>query len=179
MGASAAASAGSGGIGGRTAARGLRFWEGRTEDRPRRGDLGLQRRPPTGTLAHREPGRGEGRKGAGWLAARVQCLALPLNLAGRRLWADVGPSGTRCESSELCCVHQTCAMVTLSVHCHTRGRVERASTASLRSVVCALGTLEEGEKTEKLLCAARFCAHDLYKSTSRAPASPPCVSVKL
>lgn len=64
MGACAAASAGSGGIAGRTAAPGHRVWEGRTEDGPPRGHPGLQRRPPTGTRAHREAGRGGGPKGA-------------------------------------------------------------------------------------------------------------------
>lgn len=136
MGACAAASPGSGGIAGRTAARGLRFWEGRTEEGPRLGDPGLMWRPRRGRARTvRLAGRGGGRKGAWWLAARVQCVALPLSLAGRGPWADFGPRGPKCESSERGCVHQTCAVDTLSVHCHTRGRVERASPASLRSAV--------------------------------------------
>ena len=143
------------------------------------GETGLQRRPPMGTRGRRAAERGGGRKGGWWLEARVQCAAQPLlepcgppALSTRRASTSKGETLQRCSE----CALGQCYGRPLLIP-HTLGRVERASTASFRSI---FGLWERWKKARwwRRVCV-RFCAHDFPKSTSRAPAFPPCASVTL
>lgn len=176
MGACAAASAGSRGIAGPHCSPGTSGLGGKDRRRASAEKLGATAAPPDGDAwapcgrARRGQEGGLVTGGPGTVRGAALEPCGPAALGTRRASTSKGETRERCSE----CALSQCYGRPLLIP-HTLGRVERASTASFRSIFVLWERWKKARWWRRV--CVRFCAHDFPKSTSRAPAFPPCASV--